>query len=120
GPLPDDEHLVGWFRQGHSRLVRTLETADPATECWTFLPAPSAVAFWARRQAHETGIHRVDAESPGGPEAVTPFAPRFAEDGIEEVLFGFLSRGGDGVRTDPPRSMHLHATDVDGEWLVRV
>jgi len=118
GPLPEDDDLLEWFRQGHARLVRTLETADPTTECWTFLPAQSPVAFWSRRQAHETGIHRADAESPAGLAGMTPFPPGFAVDGIEEMLFGFLISGG-GLRADPPRTLHLHATDIDGEWDVR-
>ena len=54
----------------------TLRTADPAVRCWTFLPAPSPLAFWARRQAHETAIHRADAQLAAGP--VTPFAADFA------------------------------------------
>src|SRR5438132_3359025 len=118
GPLPEDDQLLEWFRQGHVSLVRTLETADPSTECRTFLPAPSPVAFWARRQAHETGIHRADAEGPGF--RVTAFPPAFAADGVDELLFGFLSRANDGLGTDAPRSLHLHATDADGEWLVRI
>jgi uncharacterized protein (TIGR03083 family) len=118
GPLPDDAGLLDWFRQGHSRLVGTLETAGPDVECWTFLPAPSPVAFWARRQAHETGIHRADAESPVG--TITPFAPAFAVDGIDELLFGFLARPGEGAGTDPPRTLHLHATDTGGEWLAKI
>lgn len=118
GPLPDDAALLDWYCQGHARLVRTLEAADPDLHCWSFLPAPSSVAFWARRQAHETGIHRADAESPGG--AITPFPPQFAADGIEEMLFGFLGRLGDESLPDPPRTLHLHATDTEGEWLVRI
>jgi uncharacterized protein (TIGR03083 family) len=120
GPLPEDDDLLEWFRQGHARLIRTLETADPATECWTFLPAPSPVAFWARRQAHETGIHRADSQSPGGRAGMTPFPPRFAVDGVDEMLFGFLSRPAGELRADPPRTLHLHATDAEGEWLVRL
>jgi uncharacterized protein (TIGR03083 family) len=117
GPLPNDAGLLEWFRQGHARLVETLQTADPQTQCWTFLPAPSPVAFWARRQAHETGIHRADAESPGGGDAVTPFPPRFAEDGIEELLFGFLSRG-DGQPIEPPKTLQLRATDTGSSWRI--
>jgi len=120
GPLPVDADLLEWFREGHARLLRTLESADPDTPCWTFLPAPTPVAFWARRQAHETGIHRADAESPSGSDAITPFPPRFAVDGIEEMLFGFLGRPADELRADPSRTLHLHATDIGGEWLVRV
>jgi len=45
GPYPDDGALVDWYRDAHAALVHTLETADPAVACWTFLPAPSPVAF---------------------------------------------------------------------------
>lgn len=120
GPLPDDADLLDWFREGHSRLIQTLEEAGPDAQAWAFLPAPSPVAFWARRQAHETGIHRADAESPGGQGAISPFAPDFAIDGIEEFLFGFLGRPDDELKTDPPRTLHLHGTDTPGEWLVRL
>jgi uncharacterized protein (TIGR03083 family) len=118
GPLPEDPELLDWFRRGHADLVRTLKTAPLDLDCWTFLPAPSPVAFWARRQAHETSIHRADAESPGG--APTPFPVSFAVDGIEELLFGFLGRPGDDDGTHPLRTLHLDATDADGEWLVRI
>jgi uncharacterized protein (TIGR03083 family) len=120
GPLPDDAGLLAWFREGHGRLVRTLEEADPETECWSFLPASSSVAFWARRQAHETGIHRADAESPGGPDRITPFPQDFAVDGIEEFLFGFLSRSDSNERPNPPRTLAVHATDAAADWLVRL
>jgi uncharacterized protein (TIGR03083 family) len=50
--------LLAWFRVGHAALVETLACADPALECATFMAAPSALAFWARRQAHETGPTR--------------------------------------------------------------
>jgi uncharacterized protein (TIGR03083 family) len=95
---PGDGELPGWFREGHAALVRAIETADPGLECWSFLSAPSPLAFWARRQAHETAIHRADAEQAasragldaagGGP----PFEPGFAADGVDELIMGFLAR----------------------------
>jgi uncharacterized protein (TIGR03083 family) len=119
GPLPDDADLLAWFRQGHAALVETLKAADPDVECWSFLPAPSPLAFWSRRQAHETGIHRADAQSPSG--AITGFEPGFAEDGIDELLFGFFGRPPpDGALETPPRTLCLRATDADASWFVRV
>ena len=53
-------------RQGCADLVAALAAAPDDLECWTFLPAPSPRAMWARRQAHETAIHRVDAELAAG------------------------------------------------------
>src|SRR5205823_3910842 len=86
---PDDDAVLDWFRDGYARLVTTLADASDRLECWTFLPSPSPRAFWARRQAHETAIHRVDAESASG-EPVT-FDPAFAVDGIDELLLGFYA-----------------------------
>lgn len=115
---PDDEALVAWFRAGHAALVHSLEAAAPDLDCWAFLPAPSPLAFWARRQAHETAIHRADVEIAAGP--ITAFPAAFAADGIDELLFGFASRPRGRLRADPPRTIHLHAADAEREWLVRV
>ncbi len=116
---PDDDHaLVDWFRAGHARLLHELETAAPDLACWTFLAAPSPLAFWTRRQAHETAIHRADAESPGA--TITPFPPAFAADGIDELLTCFITRPGGRLRADPPRSLHVGATDARADWLVWV
>ncbi len=63
GAGPADPLLIGWFRDGHRALVQTLRDAPGDLACFTFLPAPSPLAFWARRQAHETAIHRGDAQA---------------------------------------------------------
>jgi uncharacterized protein (TIGR03083 family) len=115
---PDDAALLDWFREGHATLVRALETAPPDLACWSFLPAPSPLAFWARRQAHETAIHRVDAQSAGGP--IEAFSPDFAADGLDELLYGFASRPRGKLRADPPRALHLSAPDAARTWLVRI
>jgi uncharacterized protein (TIGR03083 family) len=115
GPLPDDSGLLDWFREGHDRLVRSLEAADPDTQCWTFLPAPSPLAFWSRRQAHETGVHRADAESPTG--RITPFEPDVAVDGIDELLLGFFAGNGEEPAAEPPSTLYVRATDADAGWL---
>src|SRR5215469_8148559 len=78
---PSDAELIDWFGDGVDRLVSALSAADPDLVCWTFLSAPSPLAMWARRQAHETSIHRVDAElAAGWQPARVPAA--FAADGV--------------------------------------
>jgi uncharacterized protein (TIGR03083 family) len=122
GGLPDldGDELLAWFREGHQYLVGTLASAPPDVQCWHFLPAPSPLAFWARRQAHETTVHRIDAESArGGPQ--TEIAPGFAADGIDELLRGFHARAKSKVRSDEPRVLRVRATDADGAvWTVRL
>jgi uncharacterized protein (TIGR03083 family) len=85
-----DADLLDWFRAGHAALVDTLARADPAVECATFMPAPSPLAFWTRRQAHETAIHRADAELAAG--AAPEYPAGFAADGIDELIMGFGQR----------------------------
>jgi uncharacterized protein (TIGR03083 family) len=89
GGAPDPD-LLDWFRTGHAALVQTLAAADPAVACATFMPAPSPLAFWARRQAHETAIHRADADLAAS--AVPEYPPDFAADGIDELIMGFGQR----------------------------
>ena len=106
---PADDKLVAWYRDGHADLVATLAAADPATQCWAFLPAPSGVAFWTRRQAHETTVHRIDAELAAGGSLTTIDAP-FAADGVDELLACFITRRGGRLRADPPRSLRVRCT----------
>lgn len=114
-----DDSLITWFRDGHRALVDTLTAADETTaSCWTFLPAPSPLAFWARRQAHETAIHRADAQS--AIATVPRWDPDFAVDGIDELLNGFLARRPDRIVADPPVSIALCATDSDAAWTVAI
>jgi uncharacterized protein (TIGR03083 family) len=122
GGLPDldGEKLLAWFREGHRHLVDTLASAPPDVECWHFLPAPAPLAFWARRQAHETTVHRVDAESALG-GAHSEITPTFAADGIDELLSGFHARDRSRVRSDTPRVLRVRARDADGAvWTVRL
>jgi uncharacterized protein (TIGR03083 family) len=117
---PDDPELVDWYRQLHARLAGALATAPADTACWTFLPAPSPLAFWARRQAHETTVHRVDAEAALG-MAPSPVDTAFAADGVDELLAGFHVRRRSRVRTDRPRTLRVLTPDSPGgDWLVHL
>jgi uncharacterized protein (TIGR03083 family) len=118
--LPDDTELLDWYRGGHAELVHTLEKAPVDLACWTFLPAPSPLAFWARRQLHETTIHRVDADSATGPGTSAPVDAEVAADGVDELLTCFVSGRNRRLRGGPERTVAVRATDVDAGWLVRI
>ncbi|BFP57177.1 maleylpyruvate isomerase family mycothiol-dependent enzyme [Streptomyces griseus] len=118
-PALDGAELLAWFREGHGHLVRSLEEAPADLDCWTFLPAPSPLAFWSRRQLHETAMHRVDAESAlGGP--LTPVPAERAVDGIDELLTGFHARPKSKVRSRKPRTLRVRAVDTEATWTVRI
>jgi uncharacterized protein (TIGR03083 family) len=116
--LPDDDGLLAWFRAGHAGLVDTLEQAPADVACWAFLPAPSPLAFWARRQVHETTVHRADADAAAGMRTSVPADT--AADGIDELLTCFVSGRNRRLRAKSPRTLDVHATDVDARWLVRI
>lgn len=132
---PADQKLLAWFRDGLADLAGVLRSADPGLICWTFLDAASPLAFWARRQAHETAIHRADTEGAGGevvvsPGAaiatvtvVTPFPADFAADGIDELLTGFAPRArfraGAAAGGSVP-SLLVRAADTGDEWLTGI
>lgn len=113
---PDD--LVDWLVDGVDVLADRLESLGPdhLTSSW-FGPEPAT--FWARRAAHETAVHRWDAEA-----AVTSpasFEPEQGVDIVDELFEVFVPRRIERHPwPDPAASIHLHATDVDGEWLVAV
>jgi uncharacterized protein (TIGR03083 family) len=124
GRLPDDpgQH-AGWLNAGAARLVATVREAgtEPVWAFGTLRPA----GFWARRMAHETAVHRADAEIATGRAPVIDTG--IAIDGIAEWLtFDDLLGGGQDSRRDAladGQVLHIHATDEGldgaGEWLVR-
>lgn len=111
----DGDELVRWARASGDRTHRILAEADPTAPVWTWAPQKD-VAFIRRRMAHETAVHRWDAQTttPSGPR---PIDATLAADGIDEFLSFFVPYAlGEG----PPfeGSIHIHCTDIHGEWLL--
>ena len=104
--------LLAWYREGVAGLRAGIEGASPDDAFWFWGPAPNALAFWARRQANETAVHRCDAESARGP--ITPLSTPDALDALDE-WFGLAvrrARAPDGGG----RILRLVATDADVTW----
>lgn len=112
---PEDGELIPWYLDTNANLVQTLEAAPADVEAWTFLPAPTPLAMWARRQAHETAVHRFDAENAAG--IASSFDPVFASDGIDELITGFAPRK-EEFPVDRERTMSVRATDTHDAWRV--
>jgi len=121
GTWPADAELVEWFRAGHAGLVAALTAAPPDLECWTFLRGASPLAHWARRQAHETAIHRVDTELAAG-VALSAVDAAVAADGVDELLCAFVPRRSTGLRAERPSALRVHSTDADADaaWVLRI
>lgn len=115
--LPEDPAgLPDWLEQSAAELVSALAGADPHDACWTWTD-DQHVRFWARRMAHETAVHRWDAEDARG--AAVPFEGELAVDGIDEHLRNLPFIVGPDRTAGAGESLHLHCTDRAGEWLLR-
>ena len=109
-----------WLAAGAAPLLTTLRAAGPLTAVWSWGPGRTS-GWWARRMLHETTVHRADAELALGVDDPV-IDPVVAADGIDEFLFNLPSarRPYQHLASLPTgASLHLHATDTDGEWIVR-
>ena len=113
----DAEGLADWFAEGADALVDVLRSSDSGAPAFLPFRVPQTVASWQRRLAHETSVHRVDVES--AVDQVAPIDAVLASDGVDEYLSAALVRIlGSGRASVPTGSLHIHCTDVAGEWLV--
>jgi hypothetical protein len=110
-----------WFDEGLSRVVAALADTDPDTVVWNFVDgSPAPAAFWSRRMAQETSVHRVDAELAGlaarlGP-APGPLDAELAADGIEECARMVDARLRARARAGLSGALGLAATDGPWAW----
>ncbi|HWG02402.1 MAG TPA: maleylpyruvate isomerase family mycothiol-dependent enzyme [Trebonia sp.] len=118
--LPAKESdYAGWLAAGAEPLAAALRAAGPDAAVWALGPDHTA-GWWARRMLHETMMHRADAEVATG--TAPEFGPDAAADGIDEFLANLPMgrRTPEALNSFPAgASLHLHATDCDGEWLIR-
>jgi uncharacterized protein (TIGR03083 family) len=126
--LPDAEDpdnpagQAEWLLRGAAELAALLRERGRDEPVWSW-GVEQHTGFWARRMAHETLIHRIDAETAAGLPAA-PVDPALAADNIDELLH---NAGAERSRAHPKRellrgegdTLHLHCTDVYGEWLLR-
>lgn len=113
---PEGDAVMAWFRERRDAVREALEQADLDAVGWTFAGMEPG-SFWVRRMAHETSVHRWDAEAAVGD--FTPVDPALASDGIDEYTdVGLRSSSSRPDRVYPEQTVHLHCTDVEGEWML--
>ncbi|MEP7025695.1 MAG: maleylpyruvate isomerase family mycothiol-dependent enzyme [Actinomycetota bacterium] len=117
---------TAWLKAGAERLATEVSRSgsDPV---WTFA-GPLPAYFWARRMAHETIVHRSDAEIALG--RAPEIGGQIAADGIDEWLTVMCSLAWEGqdqrlAALPAGQAMHVHVHGANGgsagagEWTIR-
>ena len=100
-----------------AEVLAALADTDPDEHRPNWVDSPTS-AFWFRRMAQETAIHRVDVQLVH--TTPDPIDADFAVDGVEEVVDVFLRHAARRGITGTGETVHLHATDdavEGGEWM---
>ena len=111
--------LADWADEVRHALLDAFDNADLDRPMWAFgLQLPTR--FWARRQAHETAVHAVDATAAAGRTWTIP--GNVADDGLDEFLTVFLPFRWQRRTPDwgEGKTVHFHRTDGDGERLLTI
>ena len=105
-PPPGAEHAakLPLLGRAYGELIAEFSARRPTDPTPTWYDPDQTVAFWIRRMAQETVMHRIDAELAAG-LPVTPVPDDLALDGVDEVLKRFL--GYDAEDLDQLEGGHL-------------
>jgi len=106
---PEGDELPGWYADNVRGLVEALSTMD-TSEMWPTWAGERPGSFYPRRMALESVVHRWDGV--GG-----DIDPALGVDGIDEHL-GLFAPLASGEELSGRGTIHLHATDIEGEWLI--
>jgi uncharacterized protein (TIGR03083 family) len=114
---PKGAAIIDYEDEGYQRIANALAAVGPNEPVWTWTP-DRTTGFWARRQTHELAVHRWDVQGAAGAQDL--FDREQAVDGIQEVFDILPARPRHAPITGAGESIHLHCTDGDGEWLIRL
>ncbi|WP_329106683.1 maleylpyruvate isomerase family mycothiol-dependent enzyme [Micromonospora sp. NBC_01699] len=110
--------------RAYAQLRAEFAERSPESPAHTWYDPDQTVAFWIRRMAQETVVHRVDAELAAG-TSVADIPDDLAHDGIDEVLRVMLGYGTHrwpeaftGVL--PSSTVRLLVDTGEQSWLVRL
>lgn len=109
--MPSDDEVVEWFHAGLEQLVALLEDTSPDTELWTY-GTDGTARFWFRRMAHESLVHRWDAQAArNDEEAIDADA---AVDAIDDFLDVHILHP--GTLAEAESVLHVRAEDANADW----
>jgi len=116
GELADDEDAREVLGTEYAALRERLTARDALTPTWAWWPTEQTLGFWIRRMAHETAVHRWDAESAvHGLDGAAPIPDDVATDGVDELL-GWLRWEWGDERQDDADGQTVLVSTADHSW----
>jgi uncharacterized protein (TIGR03083 family) len=110
----DGVDLCDWFDEGVEGLLAVFRDNPPDDGCPNFNPGSAkTIAWWSRRQMHETTVHRWDAER--ALECTDAINADVAVDGIDEYLDVFVRTRGKQTLIAP---LVLASTQPSRTWTL--
>jgi len=106
------------FDESFTALLTLLDALDPEMPAWNWAPQSKKVGFWDRRMAHETAVHRWDAQMATG--LAEPIEAKLAADGVTEILDTWLPAGRGKCPPDRQGMIALSASDLEQTWYIRL
>jgi uncharacterized protein (TIGR03083 family) len=115
---PTGPAALTWWDGEFAQLMELLDGLDPELAAWNWAPQAKKAGFLHRRMAHETAVHRWDAQMAGG--LAEPVEAKLAADGVSEVLDSWLPAGRRRGPTDRVGVVQLTAVDAGQDWSLRL
>jgi uncharacterized protein (TIGR03083 family) len=89
-PPADVADPIEYLTDALDDLIDALTSADADTPVWNWSGNSQTASFWARRMAHESAVHRYDAQRAHG--VAQPIDTDLATDGLDEMVDVLLPR----------------------------
>ncbi|EIF00027.1 maleylpyruvate isomerase family mycothiol-dependent enzyme [Saccharomonospora glauca] len=117
-PYPG-QTVQSYLREGAEALCEVIAAREPSAPAATWWDGDPTIGFWCRRMAHETTVHRVDAERAAGVEN-SEIPHDIALDGIDEALLLWFGHRLPmlGVTATRPASVAVAAGGC--RWIARM
>ena len=118
GAVGPGEDVAALLAATGEELAAELGSRDAGAAAWTWWPPEQTVGFWQRRMAHETSVHRWDAQSAAhGPDGADDVDDALATDGVDELL-GWLEWPWDDLPQEDARGHKVLVSTGEHSWLV--
>ena len=115
---PEGTDPIEFLTDALDDLVEALTSADADTPVWNWSGESQTAAFWARRMAHESAVHRYDAQRAHG--VAQPIDDDLARDGLDEMIDILLPRIVVRDEVSLPSATYVLTAAEEGDWVVRL